>query len=192
MSIFSLEIPSSHLVSTDNVLYSDDFSSSVIMSSSVNFSCSNNVKSSKNVNDSFDYSQLDVFINDSVEKPIILNQNFIENFNSWELVRSIESTMKIKDNDTETFPFVIESIALELDKIKFENAPEDLNIPQIIGRFRVYKTNILKINSIDLSSDNFVEYKNSLKKLISSHNALVNMLNLRANELEQESLIIQD
>ena len=100
--------------------------------------------------------------------------------------------MKIKDNDTETFPFVVESIALELDKIKFENAPEDLNIPQIIGRFRVYKTKILKINSIDLSSDNFVEYKSSLKKLISSHNALVNMLNLRANELEQESLIIQD
>ena len=164
----------------------------LIIFSLLNFSCSNNIKSSKQVNDSFDYSQLDVFMNDSVEKPIILNQNFIENFNSWELVRSIESTMKIKDNDTETFPFVVESIALELDKIKFENAPEDLNIPQIIGRFRVYKTNILKINSIDLSSDNLVEYKNNLKKLISSHNALVNMLNLRANELEQESLIIQD
>ena len=164
----------------------------LIILSLLNFSCSNNVKSSKQVNDSFDYSQLDVFINDSVEKPIILNQNFIENFNSWELVRSIESTMKIKDNDTETFPFVMESIALELDKIKFENAPEDLNIPQIIGRFRVYKTNILKINSIDLRSDNLVEYKNNLKKLISSHNALVNMLNQTANELEQESLIIQD
>ena len=164
----------------------------LIIFSLLNFSCSNNIKSSKQVNDSFDYSQLDIFMKDSVEKPMILNQNFIENFNSWELVRSIESTMKIKDNDTETFPFVVESIALELDKIKFENAPEDLNIPQIIGRYRVYKTNILKINSIDLSSDNLVEYKNNLKKLISSHNALVNKLNLRANELEQESLIIQD
>ena len=156
------------------------------------FSCSNNVKSSKQINDSLDYRKLDVFINDSVEKPMILNQNFIENFNSWELVRSIESTSKIKENDIETFPFVVESIALELDKIKFENAPEDLNIPQIIGRFRVYKTNILKISFIDLTNNNLVEYKKSLKKLIASHNALVNMLNLTANELEQESLIIQD
>jgi len=163
-----------------------------IIFSSFNFSCNNNIKSSKRINDSFDYRQLDIFMNDSVEKPMILNQNFIENFNSWELVRSIEITSKINDNDAETFPFVVESIALELDKIKFENAPEDLNIPQIIGRFRVYKTNILKINSIDLSIDNLVEYKNNLKKLISSHNALVNMLNLTANELEQESLIIQD
>ena len=162
------------------------------MFSFFHFSCSNNVKSSKQINDLFDYRQLDVFINDSVEKPLILNQNFIENFNSWELVRSIESTSKIIDNDIETLPFIVESIALELDKIKFENAPEDLNIPQIIGRFRVYQTNILKINSIDLRSKNLVEYKNNLKKLISSHNALVNMLNLTANELEQESLIIQD
>ena len=162
------------------------------MFSFFHFSCSNNVKSSKQINDLFDYRQLDVFINDSVEKPLILNQNFIENFNSWELVRSIESTSKIIDNDIETLPFIVESIALELDKIKFENAPEDLNIPQIIGRFRVYQTNILKINSIDLRSNNLVEYKNNLKKLISSHNALVNMLNLTANELEQESLIIQD
>ena len=45
--------------------------------------------------------------------------------------------MKIKDNDTETFPFVVESIALELDNIKFENSPEELKITQIIGRFRV-------------------------------------------------------
>ena len=162
------------------------------MFSFFHFSCSNNVKSSKQINDLFDYRQLDVFMNDSVEKPLILNQNFIENFNSWELVRSIESTSKIIDNDIETLPFIVESIALELDKIKFENAPEDLNIPQIIGRFRVYQTNILKINSIDLRSNNLVEYKNNLKKLISSHNALVNMLNLTANELEQESLIIQD
>ena len=159
---------------------------------SFNFSCTNNIKSSERINDSFNYRELDVFMNDSVEKPMILNQNFIENFNSWELVRSIEITSKIKDNDTETFPFVVESIALGLDKVKFENAPEDLNVPQIIGRFRVYKTNILKINSIDLSSNNLAEYKNNLKKLISSHNALVNMLNLTANELEQESLIIQD
>ena len=164
----------------------------LIIFSLFNFSCTNNIKSSKRINDSFDYRQLDVFMNDSLEKPMILNQNFIQNFNSWELVRSIENTSKIKDNDTETFPFLVESIALELDKIKFENAPEDLNIPQIIGRFRVYKTNILKINSIDLSINNLVEYKNSLKKLISSHNALVKMLNLTANELEQESLIIQD
>ena len=155
-------------------------------------SCTNQTKSTKIKNTQIDHDQLNIYVKDSIDQPLKLNQNFIENFNSWELVRSIESTMKIKANDTETFPFLVESIALELDKIKFENAPEDLNIPQIIGRFRVYKTNILKTNSIDLSSDNLVEYKNSLKKLISSHNALVNMLNLRANELEQESLIIQD
>ena len=164
----------------------------LIIISLLNFSCSNNVKSSKQVNDSFDYSQLDLFMNDSVEKPMVLNENFIENFNSWDLVSAIESTTQIKDKETQTFPFLFEMISLELDKIKFENAPEDLNIPQVIGRFRVYKTNILKINSIDLNIKNFHDYKNNLKNLIFSHNALVNMLNLTANDIEEKNLIIQD
>ena len=82
-------------------------------------SCTNQTKSTKIKNTQIDHDQLNIYVKDSIDQPLKLNQNFIENFNSWELVRSIESTMKIKDNDTETFPFLVESIALELDKIKF-------------------------------------------------------------------------
>ena len=156
------------------------------------FSCTNQTKSTKIKNTQIDHDQLNSYVKDSIDQPLKLNQNFIENFNSWDLVSAIESTTQIKDKETETFPFLFEMISLELDKIKFENAPEDLNIPQVIGRFRVYKTNILKINSIDLNIKNFLDYKNNLKNLISSHNALVNMLNLTANEIEEKNLIIQD
>ena len=156
------------------------------------FSCTNQTKSTEIKNTQIDHDQLNSYVKDSIDQPLKLNQNFIENFNSWDLVSAIESTTQIKDKETETFPFLFEMISLELDKIKFENAPEDLNIPQVIGRFRVYKTNILKINSIDLNIKNFLDYKNNLKNLISSHNALVNMLNLTANEIEEKNLIIQD
>ena len=73
-----------------------------------------------------------------------------------------------------------------------ENCPFEFNIPQIIGRYRVYKTNILKINSIELINDNINDYKNNIKSFILSHDALVNMINLTFEELVENNLIIKE
>ena len=62
--------------------------------------------------------------------------------------------------------------------------------PQIIGRFRVLKTDILKINIDDLSSENLELTKSHISDIISSYNALVNTINLELKKAENDDLIL--
>ena len=138
------------------------------------------------------YNQLYIYFQDSINQPLMLNQSMIEKYNTWDLVGIIQSNSEIKDKEIETFPFIFESLEIELNKIKPENFPFEFNIPQIIGRYRVYKTNILKINSIELINQNINDYKNNIKSFILSHDALVNMINLTFEELVENNLIIKE
>ena len=63
----------------------------------------------------------------------MLNQSMIEKYNTWDLVGIIQSNSEIKDKEIETFPFIFESLEIELNKIKPENFAFEFNIPQIIG-----------------------------------------------------------
>ena len=58
------------------------------------------------------------------------------------------------------------------------NLPAVLNHPQIIGRFRVLKTDILKIDVDNFSIENLKIFKNHLIDIIDSYNAFVNTMNL--------------
>ena len=62
--------------------------------------------------------------------------------------------------------------------------------PQIIGRFRVLKTDILKINIDDLSSENLELTKSHISDIISSYNALINTINLELKKAENDDLIL--
>ncbi len=155
-------------------------------------SCNSN-KQPQKINDTqINYNQLDIYFQDSIKQPLMLNQSMIEKYNTWDLVGIIQSNSEIKDKEIETFPFIFESLEIELNKIRPENFPFEFNIPQIIGRYRVYKTNILKINSIELINDNINDYKNNIKSFILSHDALVNMINLTFEELVENKQIIKE
>ena len=138
------------------------------------------------------YNQLDIYFQDSIKQPLMLNQSLIEKYNNWDLIGIVQSTTEIKDKEIETLPFIFESLEIELNKINPENFTYEFNIPQIIGRYKVYKTNILKINSIELNNDNMTDYKKNLKSFILSHNALVNMINLTYYELVENDTTIKD
>ena len=155
-------------------------------------SCNSNKHPPKVSDTLINYNQLDIYFQDSIKQPLMLNQSLIEKYNNWDLIGVIQSTTEIKDKELETLPFFFESIEIELNKIKPENFTYEFNIPQIIGRYRVYKTNILKINSIELNNDNITYYKNNLKSFILSHDALVNMINLTYDELVENNKIIKD
>ena len=138
------------------------------------------------------YNQLDIYFQDSIKQPLMLNQSLIEKYNNWDLIGVVQSTSEIKDKEIEILPFIFESLEIELNKINPENFTYEFNIPQIIGRYKVYKTNILKINSIELNNENITDYKNNLKSFILSHDALVNMINLTYYELVENNTIIKD
>ena len=61
--------------------------------------------------------------------------------------------------------------------------PDEFKISPIIGRLRVLKTFILKIDSYLLSNDNVEEYTEDLRSLLESYNAFIYQINLRAKEI---------
>ena len=65
----------------------------------------------------------------------------------------------------------------------------DSNHHQIIGRFRVLKTDILKIDEDNLSIDNYKTFQNHLKDIIVSYNAFVNIMNLEVTKDNNEDFM---
>ena len=145
-------------------------------------SCFNNSKKNDLISKSIDYDKLNSFVQDSLPSLLILNENFDQIFNLWEGVKTIESTSKIMSSDPRTLPFFLESLKLEVDKINDKQIPGKLNVPQVIGRFRVYKTEVLKINSNKIDLGNIQLFKKNLKKIAISYNALISMMNKIAKE----------
>tara|TARA_B100001250_G_scaffold388357_1_gene386548 strand:- start:188 stop:712 length:525 start_codon:yes stop_codon:yes gene_type:complete len=145
-------------------------------------SCSNNSKKNNLINKSIDYKKLNSFVQDSLPSLLILNENFDQIFNAWQGLKTIESTSKIMSSDPRTLLFFLESLKLEIAKINDKQIPEKLNVPQVIGRFRVYKTEVLKINSNKIDLKNIDLFKKNLKKIVISHNALISMMNKIAKE----------
>ncbi|SVA00098.1 uncharacterized protein METZ01_LOCUS52952 [marine metagenome] len=145
-------------------------------------SCFNNSKKNDLISKSIDYDKLNSFVQDSLPSLLILNENFDQIFNLWEGVKTIESTSKIMSSDPRTLPFFLESLKLEVGKINDKQIPGKLNVPQVIGRFRVYKTEVLKINSNKIDLGNIQLFKKNLKKITISYNALISMMNKIAKE----------
>ncbi|MBC8303520.1 MAG: hypothetical protein H8E55_48145 [Pelagibacterales bacterium] len=146
-------------------------------------SCSNNSKKNNLISKSIDYHKLNSFIQDSLPSLLILNENFDQIFNLWEEgVKTIESTSKIMSSDPRTLPFFLESLKIEVGKINDKQIPGKLNVPQVIGRFRVYKTEVLKINSNKIDLGNIQLFKKNIKKMAISYNALISMMNKIAKE----------
>ena len=79
----------------------------------------------------------------------------------------------------------IKSLTADIKKINKDNIPNDFKTPPIIGRLKVLKTFMQKIDSYILDQENLQEYKSDIVNLLESYNALIYQINLRAkNNLE--------
>ena len=145
-------------------------------------SCFNNSKKNDLISKSIDYDKLNSFVQDSLPSLLTFNENFDQIFNPWGGVKVIKSTSKIISLDPRALPLFLESLKLEVDKINDKQIPGKLNVPQVIGRFRVYKTEVLKINSNKIDLGNIQLFKKNLKKIAISYNALISMMNKIAKE----------
>jgi len=76
----------------------------------------------------------------------------------------------------------IKSLTVDIKKINKDNIPNDFKTPPIIGRLRVLKTFMQKIDSYVLDQENLQEYKSDIVNLLESYNALIYQINLRAKE----------
>ena len=76
----------------------------------------------------------------------------------------------------------IKSLTVDIKKINKDNIPIEFKTSPIIGRLRVLKTFMQKIDSYILDQENLEEYKRDIVNLLDSYNALIYQINLRAKE----------
>ena len=145
-------------------------------------SCSKTTKKISSTNNSIDYSALNSFVQDSLPDFINIDQNYNKVFNLWEDIKIIQKTNEIISSDPRQLSFLLEALKFEVKKINDYQIPGQLNVPQVIGRLRVYKTNIFKINSNKIELENIQLFKKNLKSLVISYNALIDMMNKIAKE----------
>lgn len=145
-------------------------------------SCSKTTKKISSTNNSIDYSALNSFVQDSLPDFINIDQNYNKVFNLWEDIKIIQKTNEIISSDPRQLSFLLEALKFEVKKINDYQIPGQLNVPQVIGRLRVYKTNIFKINSNKIELENIQLFKKNLKSIVISYNALIDMMNKIAKE----------
>ena len=139
-------------------------------------SCSDKKKSDSDVN-KFKVSTLNGYVEDEIINIKKLDSSSAEIFDSWNLILIISSKFNSLNKDIIDHKSVINSIKQDLEKITIDNIPALFNIPEIIGRLRVLKTFVYKIDSYNLNYENIEMYKSDLKLMFSSYDALISKIN---------------
>ena len=140
------------------------------------FSCSDKKKSDLYIN-KFKVSTLNGYVEDEIINIKKLDSSSAEIFDSWNLILIISSKFNSLNKDIIDHKSVINSIKQDLEKITIDNIPPLFNRPEIIGRLRVLKTFVYKIDSYDLNFENIEMYKSDLKLMFSSYDALISKMN---------------
>ena len=150
--------------------------------------CSSNNQSLSNTS-SLDYDILDRFIKDSLPSTLDLDINHSDVFDQWKDINLINTVKKIPLIESKQLNFPINLLKTDILKINDKNVPHALNHPQIIGRFWVLTTDILKINIDDLSFENYKTFKKNLKDIINSYNSFVNTMNLEVSQKDDKIIL---
>ena len=139
-------------------------------------SCSDKKKSDSDVN-KFKVSTLNGYVEDEIINIKKLDSSSLDIFDSWNLILIISSKFNSFNKDIIDHKSVINSIKQDLEKITIDNIPPLFNRPEIIGRLRVLKTFVYKIDSYNLNYENIEMYKSDLKLMFSSYDALISKMN---------------
>ena len=139
-------------------------------------SCSDKKKLDSDVN-KFKVSTLNGYVEDEIINIKKLDSSSAEIFDSWNLILIISSKFNSFNKDIIDHKSVINSIKQDLEKITIDNIPPLFNRPEIIGRLRVLKTFVYKIDSYNLNYENIETYKSDLKLMFSSYDALISKMN---------------
>ena len=148
-----------------------------------------NVKKELKISDTINYNELNIFISDSLPILVDFDEKHLDVFSQWHEILLISNIKNISKSDSRELNYILSALKSDILKINDKNIPHVLNHPQIIGRFRVLKTNILKINLDDFSPENIVKFKVHLKDIIISHNALVKTMNSMVNKTDEVETI---
>ena len=107
---------------------------------------------------------------------------YLKRFNVWNPFIAINTKLSRLTPQSNDHRSILNSIKLDLQDINQNNIPYPFNKPEVIGRLRVVKTFVYKVNSYDLNPVNLKIYEEDVIMIIESYNAFVEKLNALAEE----------
>ena len=107
---------------------------------------------------------------------------YLKRFNVWNPFIAINTKLSRLTPQSNDHRSILNSIKLDLQDINQNNIPYPFNKPEAIGRLRVVKTFVYKVNSYELNALNLKSYEEDVIMIIESYNALVEKLNALAEE----------
>ena len=119
---------------------------------------------------------------DSKPTVIKLDSTLFNSFEKWSQIVSFSEKFSDLIDKEINHKSKIKSLTIEIKKINKDNIPIDFKTSPIIGRLRVLKTFMQKIDSYLLNQENLKEYESDIVNLLESYNALIYQINLRAKE----------
>ena len=102
----------------------------------------------------------------------------------WTPLISINSKINKISIHSNDHVSIINSIKIDLEEIHKNNIPFPFNIPDVIGRIRVFKTYVYKMNSYEINIKNLEVYGDDFNKMVVSYNALIGRINTISSENE--------
>ena len=107
---------------------------------------------------------------------------YLKRFNVWNPFIAVNTKLSRLTPNSNDHRSILNSIKLDLQDINQNNIPYPFNKPEVIGRLRVVKTFVYKVNSYDLNPVNLKIYEEDVIMIIKSFNAFVEKLNALAEE----------
>jgi len=111
-----------------------------------------------------------------------IDSAYIKRFNVWNPFISVNTKLSRLTTQSNDHRSIFNSVKLDLQDINQNNIPYPFNKPEVIGRLRVVKTFVYKVNSYELNAVNLRNYEEDVIMIIESYNALVEKLNVLAEE----------
>ena len=107
---------------------------------------------------------------------------YLKRFNVWNPFIAVNTKLSRLTPQSNDHRSILNSIKLDLQDINQNNIPYPFNKPEVIGRLRVVKTFVYKVNSYELNAINLKSYEEDVIMIIESYNAFVEKLNALAEE----------
>ena len=107
---------------------------------------------------------------------------YLKRFNVWNPFIAVNTKLSRLTSQSNDHRSILNSIKLDLQDINQNNIPYPFNKPEVIGRLRVVKTFVYKVNSYELNAVNLKSYEEDVVMIIESYNAFVEKLNALAEE----------
>ena len=107
---------------------------------------------------------------------------YLKRFDVWNPFIAVNTKLSRLTPQSNDHRSILNSIKLDLQDINQNNIPYPFNKPEVIGRLRVVKTFVYKVNSYELNAINLKSYEEDVIIIIESYNAFVEKLNALAEE----------